>query len=185
MMHYNDLVYLTDSAPGYKKKFEDGSLDLMNFECYCCRLPEGGTSFIGSRITQYNQALASVAEEVSGTLLMDILKPAISGIKNKDVAVVYQPMNVVIPSVPYNSLRFAQLPFFYYSFTDGLTHQLLCSNVDGYHPNTQGHSYLARQLWNQMFLSKYDKEQTVEFNADLPVYCPTAEDRLKTYKRML
>jgi hypothetical protein len=106
MMHYNDLVYLTKDVPGYKKTFQDENLDLMNYECYCCRRPEGGTSLIGSHITEYNQALAKIAEEVSGTLLMDILKPVISGTKNKEVAVVYQPMNVIIPSVPYNSLRF-------------------------------------------------------------------------------
>ncbi|KAK4520124.1 uncharacterized protein ATC70_008254 [Mucor velutinosus] len=163
MMHYNDLVYLTDTEnPSYRKRFENDTVNLLDYECYCCRQPYAGTSFIGDRVSMYNQALSRVAEEVSGTLLSDFLAP-IMGRPLKNIAVVYQPMNTLIPTVPYNSL----------------------SNVDGYHPNVIGYSYLSRELWNQMFLAKNEKLQSSPFDAATPLHCPSVNDRLKTYKSIL
>ncbi|CAO3614535.1 unnamed protein product [Mucor fragilis] len=163
IMHYNDLVYLTDNEdPSYRKRFENDTINLLDYECYCCRQPNAGPSFIGDRISMYNQALSRVAEEVSGTMLSDFLAP-IMGTPLKNIAVVYQPMNTLIPTVPYKSL----------------------SNVDGYHPNVLGYSYLSRELWNQMFLAKNEKLQSSPFDAAAPLYCPSAKDRLKTYKSIL
>ncbi|KAI8641873.1 hypothetical protein BD408DRAFT_367597, partial [Parasitella parasitica] len=159
LMHYNDLVYLTDENPAYRKRFPDDKINLLDYECYCCRQRNAGPSFIGDRVTMYNQVLGHVAEEVSGTIFSDALASIMNKPK-KNVAVVYQPMNTLIPTVPYNSL----------------------SNVDGYHPNVLGYRYLSRELWNQMFLAKNEKAQSSSFDADLPMHCPRPEDRLQTYR---
>lgn len=105
IMHYNDLVYLADTEPTYKKRFQDNSINLLDYECYCCKQPGAGTSFIGDRVSEYNQVLGRVAKEVSGTLISDLVAP-IMGKPVKNIAVVYQPMNTIIPTVPYNALRF-------------------------------------------------------------------------------
>jgi hypothetical protein len=104
IMQYNDLIHITDKIPGYKKKFQDNSIDLLNFECYCCSHPDGGIKFIGDRVLEYNQALSEVAEEVSGSVIGDMIKPYVGKTK-KNIAVVYQPMNPIIATVPPYSLR--------------------------------------------------------------------------------
>lgn len=110
IMHYNDLVYLTDTEPTYKRKFQDNSINLLDYECYCCTQPGAGTSFIGEHVSQYNQVLDSIAKEMSGTLISDLVAP-IMGKLLKNIAVVYQPMNTLISTVPYNALRFVHLNF--------------------------------------------------------------------------
>lgn len=181
-MHYNDLVYLTDNEdPSYRKRFENDTINLLDYECYCCRQPNAGPSFIGDRISMYNQALSRVAEEVSGTMLSDFLAP-IMGTPLKNIAVVYQPMNTLIPTVPYKSLRFVATVVSIVMFCHSC---IFVSNVDGYHPNVLGYSYLSRELWNQMFLAKNEKLQSSPFDAAAPLYCPSAKDRLKTYKSIL
>lgn len=64
---------------------------------------------------------------------------------------------------------------------------LIClfSNVDGYHPNTKGYKFLARELWRQMFLPKMSKDREVPFNDSMPITCPTENDRLQTYQLLL
>jgi hypothetical protein len=57
--------------------------------------------------------------------------------------------------------------------------------VDGYHPNTVGYTYLSKALWNQMYLPKNEKLFTDVFNTSRPVFCPTENDRLKTYRKLI
>ncbi|GAA5805373.1 hypothetical protein HPULCUR_010889 [Helicostylum pulchrum] len=162
IMQYNDLIHITDKVPGYKKRFQGNTTDLLNFECYCCRHPDGGIKFIGERVKEYNRVLAEVAEELSGSVFNDLIAP-LEGKVRKNVSVVFQPMNPIISTVPPHSL----------------------SNVDGYHPNTVGYTYLSKALWNQLYLSKDKKARIDVFNASRPVFCPTEHDRLKTYQRIM
>ncbi|KAL0574058.1 hypothetical protein ABG067_009160 [Albugo candida] len=62
---------------------------MLDYECYCCRQPSGGVKFIGERVTELNQALADIADEVSGD----------QDAKLKNIAVAYQPMNPDISTV--------------------------------------------------------------------------------------
>lgn len=91
-MKYNELVYLTDKAPGYKKQFRDRRIDLLNYECYCCRQPNAGIDFIGTKVKEFNHALEEISREIS-----------LKG--KKQVAVVYQLMNPDISTVYPSSLR--------------------------------------------------------------------------------
>lgn len=104
MMHYNDLVYLTLKAPGYRKYFQHNEINLLDYECYCCKLPQGGLSVLGKHVTEYNQMLEVVATRLSGSVVQGLLGPLFGGM-SKNVAVVYQPMNTLIPTVPYDALR--------------------------------------------------------------------------------
>jgi hypothetical protein len=104
-MRYNDLVHLTDKMPDYKRKFQNVEVDLLDFECFCCRQPHAGIQFIGDRVIEYNKALIEIAEELSGSILHDIVDPLL-GNKGKNIAVVYQPMNPIIATVPPTSLRY-------------------------------------------------------------------------------
>ncbi|KAI9266288.1 hypothetical protein EDC94DRAFT_515941 [Helicostylum pulchrum] len=104
IMQYNDLIHITDKVPGYKKRFQGNTTDLLNFECYCCRHPDGGIKFIGERVKEYNRVLAEVAEELSGSVFNDLIAP-LEGKVRKNVSVVFQPMNPIISTVPPHSLR--------------------------------------------------------------------------------
>lgn len=104
IMQYNDLIHLTDQKPGYKKKFVNDTIDLLDYECFCCRNPAGGVRFIGERVLEYNQALSEIADELTGSKIGDMIKPYV-GKTTKNIAVVYQPMNPDISTVPPYSLR--------------------------------------------------------------------------------
>lgn len=103
-MEYNDLIYTTDQASGYKKHFENNTIDLLDYECFCCRHPNGGVKFIGERVKEYNIALSQIAEELSESYSKDGIFPY-SRKSRRDVTVVYQPINPVISTVPPQSLR--------------------------------------------------------------------------------
>ncbi|KAI9360091.1 hypothetical protein BD770DRAFT_318778 [Pilaira anomala] len=104
IMEYNDLIYTTDQAPGYKKHFENNTIDLLDYECFCCRHPNGGVKFIGDIVKEYNIALSQIAEELSASYSKDGISPYLRK-SQRDVTVVYQPMNPVISTVPPQSLR--------------------------------------------------------------------------------
>lgn len=91
-------------APGYRKYFQHNDINLLDYECYCCTLPQGGLSVLGEHVTQYNQMSEAAARRLSGSLIQDILDPLL-GKTSRNVAVVFQPMNTLIPTVPYDALR--------------------------------------------------------------------------------
>lgn len=105
MMHYNDLVYLTLKQPGYRKHFQHNDINLLDFECYCCNSPLGGIPLLGEHVTQYNQMLEAAAKRLSGSVIKGLLHPLFRKTSH-NVAVVYQPMNTRIPTVPYDALRY-------------------------------------------------------------------------------
>lgn len=68
---------------------------MLDYECYCCEAP-GGIERIGEKINEFNKALREIVEEQSGRLLT----------QKKNVAVVFQPMDPVIDTVPPHALRY-------------------------------------------------------------------------------
>ncbi|CAO3619850.1 unnamed protein product [Mucor hiemalis] len=55
------------------------------------------------------------------------------------------------------------------------------SNFDCFHASTVGQNFIARVLWNQLYLSQADKPTNSIFSYDEPLYCPTDDDRIITY----
>ncbi|RCH77660.1 hypothetical protein CU098_001455, partial [Rhizopus stolonifer] len=123
LMRYDKIHHITDQKPGYKKKFVNDTIHISDYECYCCSVSNND---MGQVIVGYNQVLAELAEELNGSIIQN-LAGALTGKMSKNIAVVFQPMNIDISSIPY------------YAF----------SNVDGYHPNVHAGTYLSRELWNQ------------------------------------
>lgn len=103
-MQYSDLIHLADQLPGYKKNFLNDTINLLDYECYCCRHPHGGTKFIADRVTEYNQALSEIAGELTSSKIHDRIKPYM-GQSLKNIAVVYQPMNPDTSTIPPTALR--------------------------------------------------------------------------------
>lgn len=52
------------------------------------------------------------------------------------------------------------------------------SNVDCFHPSIIGHSYLAKNVWNNLFLDFHDKT-AYRSNSTVRIYCPTGEETIK------
>ncbi|KAG1176305.1 hypothetical protein G6F70_005555 [Rhizopus microsporus] len=54
------------------------------------------------------------------------------------------------------------------------------SNIDCFHPSLKGHQWIAKNFWNQIFLSKDKKPKHMKFDDKLKIYCPTENDRFPT-----
>ncbi|KAI8141512.1 hypothetical protein BJV82DRAFT_618042 [Fennellomyces sp. T-0311] len=76
--------------------------------------------------------------------------------QSKDFAVIYQPANIDISSFP----------------TAGI------NNVDCFHPSIHTHEWIAKIIWNGLFLSQNKKPSIFKFDANMPVYCPNESDRI-------
>ncbi|KAF1798760.1 hypothetical protein V8B55DRAFT_1388400 [Mucor lusitanicus] len=50
------------------------------------------------------------------------------------------------------------------------------SNIDCFHPSVNGHQWMAKSIWNQMFTKS--KPSTMLFDFSEKIYCPTDSDRL-------
>ncbi|KAI8906981.1 hypothetical protein DFJ77DRAFT_476145 [Powellomyces hirtus] len=53
------------------------------------------------------------------------------------------------------------------------------SNIDCFHPSERAHKYMARNLWNNLFLDSTNKTQKWPKDLDNNIYCPTATDRIQ------
>ncbi|KAG2233944.1 hypothetical protein INT48_009757 [Thamnidium elegans] len=71
--------------------------------------------------------------------------------------VMFSPANIDISSFPVNGL----------------------SNIDCFHPSTLGHEYVAKSLWNTMFVPLANKPTVMRWSDNLEVYCPTEVDRFQ------
>ncbi|CEG71333.1 hypothetical protein RMATCC62417_07082 [Rhizopus microsporus] len=156
VQHFNELIQIPPKHPGYVKQFADKNINVHDHECMCCS--NGGLERMGKQVDMYNEQLKEVVarlnRELAGTIIEDLL-----GIKRqKDVAVVYQPLDTYSATVPVDSI----------------------SNLDGFHPNIKTYKFASRLLWRQLFTKKQDKVLISQFDENMPVYCPTAEDRLQT-----
>ncbi|KAJ8663321.1 hypothetical protein O0I10_000560 [Lichtheimia ornata] len=76
---------------------------------------------------------------------------------NDTFAVVFQPLKMDVSSFPIQVI----------------------SDVDCFHPSVVGHSWFAKELWQMMFLPSQQKQMTLKFNENAPIYCPTEADRFR------
>jgi len=78
----------------------------------------------------------------------------------KEFAVIYQPTDVNLDSFPITGF----------------------SNIDCFHPSQITHEWIAKSLWQSLFLKQDQKKGAISpiFNSSLPVYCPSASDRIQT-----
>ncbi|KAJ3183707.1 hypothetical protein HDU85_002136 [Gaertneriomyces sp. JEL0708] len=53
------------------------------------------------------------------------------------------------------------------------------SNLDCFHPATSAHQFMAKNLWNNLFLSSANKQQKWGTNMKPQIYCPTEADRIQ------
>lgn len=51
------------------------------------------------------------------------------------------------------------------------------SDVDCFHPSEVGHSYLAKNAWNNLFLP-YEEKTSYVSNSSIRIYCPTGEETI-------
>ncbi|KAI8065684.1 hypothetical protein BC940DRAFT_303329 [Gongronella butleri] len=54
------------------------------------------------------------------------------------------------------------------------------SNLDEYHPNVLAYKYFSTALWNLMLDPHQDPNAPLTYQADLPLYCVSPNDRFKT-----
>ncbi|KAI8098417.1 uncharacterized protein B0P05DRAFT_460347 [Gilbertella persicaria] len=52
------------------------------------------------------------------------------------------------------------------------------SNIDCFHPSTLGHQWIAKAMWNQVFLDRDRRPSLVQFDQEQQIYCPTENDRI-------
>ncbi|KAI8385732.1 hypothetical protein BD560DRAFT_322042 [Blakeslea trispora] len=104
LMDYNEILHLADKHPDYKKKFKDNSVNISNYECFCCSRPKAGNPDRSELIREYNKALSELADELNKPALVQ-LTGAILGTAPKKIAVVFQPMDVIVSSIPYYAMR--------------------------------------------------------------------------------
>ncbi|KAG2206529.1 hypothetical protein INT47_008546 [Mucor saturninus] len=71
--------------------------------------------------------------------------------------VMFSPANIDVSSFPVNGL----------------------SNIDCFHPSTLGHEYVAKSLWNTLFVPLESKPKEMRWVHDLEVYCPSEVDRFQ------
>ncbi|CAM0140608.1 unnamed protein product [Umbelopsis sp. WA50703] len=53
------------------------------------------------------------------------------------------------------------------------------SNVDCFHPSIEGQQWMAKVLWNQLYLPQSSKPTNYTFDPNLQVNCPTSTDRIQ------
>ncbi|EPB87680.1 hypothetical protein HMPREF1544_05461 [Mucor circinelloides 1006PhL] len=71
--------------------------------------------------------------------------------------VIYSPANIKVDTFPVQGL----------------------SNIDCFHPSTLGHAYVAKSLWNTLFVPLAHKPKTMTWNSTLELYCPNEADRFQ------
>ncbi|KAI9316722.1 hypothetical protein BX666DRAFT_189947 [Dichotomocladium elegans] len=154
-LHIENALGVTDKEPGYRKHFQNSSIDIQQFECACCHTPVEKVlppvrsvtkSIVSISIDGYMQALRGVVESHRNN------HPAATS------TVTFVPLNMDIANVSPRIL----------------------SNVDGYHPNVLGHQFLAKAYWNQLFLPYEKRLDSMEYDANLQVHCPSDSDRFQT-----
>jgi len=76
---------------------------------------------------------------------------------NDTFGVVYQPANIVFPSIPIEGF----------------------SNIDCFHPSRMSHAWIAKVMWSGLFTPLSDKGANLVFDASYPVFCPSETDRIR------
>ncbi|KAF7727757.1 hypothetical protein EC973_007216 [Apophysomyces ossiformis] len=78
--------------------------------------------------------------------------------KGGTFGVIYQPMNIDIAAFPIDML----------------------SNMDCFHPSLKAHEWIAKVVWNNLFIPSSYKPQVFNYSPDQTIYCPTGSDRVVT-----
>ncbi|KAH8548110.1 hypothetical protein BGW37DRAFT_461495 [Umbelopsis sp. PMI_123] len=55
------------------------------------------------------------------------------------------------------------------------------SNIDCFHPALMAHQWLAKMIWNMLFVPQSQKPSKLSFNSAATVYCPTESDRIQIF----
>ncbi|KAF7723106.1 hypothetical protein EC973_002336 [Apophysomyces ossiformis] len=177
IFHMENIPAITKRHPDYRKPLivntgnNETTIDLQDYECVCRKMSleaveklltgkehlaflnsltnkpaeEAAIYFLGLQVDLANTMLREITAEFALT-------------RNDRSAVVFQPFNVAIDTVPVQAL----------------------SNIDGYHPDILGQSFIGTSVWNQMFRPSSEKLSTIRFDEKLSAYCPKAEDRFQT-----
>ncbi|KAG2172290.1 hypothetical protein INT43_004832, partial [Umbelopsis isabellina] len=72
-------------------------------------------------------------------------------------AVVYTPANIQVGTFPIQAF----------------------SNIDCFHPSVLAHQWIAKVIWNQLFLPQSSKPTSYSFDANLQINCPASTDRIQ------
>ncbi|OAD01374.1 hypothetical protein MUCCIDRAFT_165262 [Mucor lusitanicus CBS 277.49] len=160
ILDYLDKVY---KAVGMMR-VQDIVVNTSNFTDYCQPIP--GSNFIG-----HDHECECSHSAANLTIMSDLFpqyNQALQGVAqhfqssvfeaDQQFAVVYQPLLVDIFSFPIEAI----------------------SNIDCFHPSTLAHKWLSKMLWKMMFMQPDQKQETLKFDANAPIFCPTDADRITT-----
>ncbi|ORZ02444.1 hypothetical protein BCR43DRAFT_465493 [Syncephalastrum racemosum] len=86
LMHIEKIHEVTSSKPGYIRPFEDGSMQIQNYECVCCL--KGQTDTITRNVPQFDSSLKVLAAKFSDINL------------SSTFSVTYQPLKLDLGAVP-------------------------------------------------------------------------------------
>ncbi|KAG0175632.1 hypothetical protein DFQ28_006604 [Apophysomyces sp. BC1034] len=78
-------------------------------------------------------------------------------LSNENFAVMYSPAPINITSFP----------------IDGF------SNIDCFHPSTKGHQWIAKSIWNSLFVPQTSKPTLMNWDSNTKIYCPKDTDRFQ------
>ncbi|KNC96197.1 uncharacterized protein SPPG_08351 [Spizellomyces punctatus DAOM BR117] len=53
------------------------------------------------------------------------------------------------------------------------------SNIDCFHPSVNAHQFIAKSVWNNLFLPSNKKATTYDTKRETSIYCPTEADRIQ------
>ncbi|CAO0789755.1 unnamed protein product [Mucor circinelloides] len=145
-------------------RVQDIVVNTSNFTDYCQPIP--GSNFVG-----HDHECECSHSAANLTIMSDLFpqyNQALQGVAehfqssvfeaDQKFAVVYQPLLVDIFSFPIEAI----------------------SNIDCFHPSTLAHKWLSKMLWKMMFMKPDQKQETLKFDANAPIYCPTDDDRITT-----
>ncbi|GAB5585328.1 hypothetical protein Unana1_00228 [Umbelopsis nana] len=122
--------------------------------------------FTGTTI-EINSIECGCAKTAAGKAIMDQAADGYSAqarqiyddyknLNSSSFAVLYSPANVDVGTFPVQAF----------------------SNIDCFHPSVIAHQWIAKTVWNQLFLPQSSKPQSYVWDSNLPIYCPTAQDRI-------
>ncbi|KAI7904752.1 uncharacterized protein BX663DRAFT_431471 [Cokeromyces recurvatus] len=94
---------------------------------------------------------------VGYTKQLEAIAKKFKALQTDSFGVIFTPANIKIDTFPVKAL----------------------SNIDCFHPSTLGHEYVAKSLWNTLFVPLANKPKTMTWNSALEVYCPIEADRFQ------
>ncbi|CAO3689679.1 unnamed protein product [Umbelopsis ramanniana] len=123
--------------------------------------------FIGTTL-EINSIECQCAKTAAGRAIMDATADGYAAqakqiyedyksLNSSSFAVVYTPANIQVGTFPIQAF----------------------SNIDCFHPSVIAHQWIAKSVWNQLFLPQSSKPSSYSWDSNLQVYCPTSQDRIQ------